>query len=243
MNIYYTSALDYRLHFPVKSSPPITLFILARNGPSLRHCIRYRVAVSFQKIEDELSAQPSGVHDRQARSFPYNDFSEFHRPDQTSFKLVTRFLASDCKSNRIAGDVEGTQNSRLYKSNETANAVWSTKILKYPMKNLMTMVHPNIPTEDPKIYDTSAGASCSATEDLETLQLSERDPMNNIQTLWAKFTLDVTTYGKYCSRFITNDTTRQVRTWKAQLKIVIHNNNDAPGGQDIGRFPAREKNH
>jgi hypothetical protein len=98
MNIYYTSALDYRLHFPVKSSPPITLFILARNGPSLRHCIRYRVAVSFQKIEDELSAQPSGVHDRQARSFPCtsftgpltpdltnhidNDFSEFHRPDQ-----------------------------------------------------------------------------------------------------------------------------------------------------------------
>ncbi|KAJ7156890.1 bromodomain and PHD finger-containing protein 3 [Mycena crocata] len=38
--------------------------------------------VSFQKIEDDVSTQPSGVHDGQARSFGYNDFSEFHRPDQ-----------------------------------------------------------------------------------------------------------------------------------------------------------------
>ncbi|KAJ7708691.1 hypothetical protein B0H17DRAFT_1030520 [Mycena rosella] len=38
--------------------------------------------VAFQKIEDDVSTQPSGVHDGQARSFGYNDFSEFHRPDQ-----------------------------------------------------------------------------------------------------------------------------------------------------------------
>ncbi|KAJ7230518.1 bromodomain and PHD finger-containing protein 3, partial [Mycena pura] len=38
--------------------------------------------VSFQKIEDDVSTQPSGVHDGQARSFGYNDFSEFYRPDQ-----------------------------------------------------------------------------------------------------------------------------------------------------------------
>ncbi|KAJ6581136.1 hypothetical protein B0H19DRAFT_1113888 [Mycena capillaripes] len=38
--------------------------------------------VSFQKIEDDVSTQPSGVHDTQARSFGYNDFSEFQRPDQ-----------------------------------------------------------------------------------------------------------------------------------------------------------------
>ncbi|KAJ6624860.1 hypothetical protein B0H10DRAFT_2004445 [Mycena sp. CBHHK59/15] len=38
--------------------------------------------VSFQKIEDDVSTQPSGVHDGQARTFGYNDFSEFHRPDQ-----------------------------------------------------------------------------------------------------------------------------------------------------------------
>ncbi|KAF7289416.1 Bromodomain-containing protein [Mycena chlorophos] len=38
--------------------------------------------VSFQKIENDASTQPSGVSDGQARSFGYNDFSEFNRPDQ-----------------------------------------------------------------------------------------------------------------------------------------------------------------
>jgi hypothetical protein len=54
--------------------------------------------VSFQKIDDDGSTQPSGVHDGQARTFGCtflaaawvtlssstadNDFSEFHRPDQ-----------------------------------------------------------------------------------------------------------------------------------------------------------------
>ncbi|KAJ7173601.1 bromodomain and PHD finger-containing protein 3 [Mycena filopes] len=38
--------------------------------------------VAFEKIEDDVSTQPSGVHDLQARGFGYNDFSDFHRPDQ-----------------------------------------------------------------------------------------------------------------------------------------------------------------
>jgi hypothetical protein len=59
-------------------------------------------------------------------------------------------------------------------------------------------------------------------KDLDILEGSERDSQNNIQTLWAKFKIDVTTYGKHCSRYITNETTRQIRTWKAQLNIVIH---------------------
>ena len=37
--------------------------------------------VSYTKIEDEASTQPAGVHDLQARSFGYNDFSEFKRPE------------------------------------------------------------------------------------------------------------------------------------------------------------------
>ncbi|KAF5379525.1 hypothetical protein D9615_006509 [Tricholomella constricta] len=37
--------------------------------------------VSFQKIQDDVSTQPCGVHDGQARAFGYNDFSEFQRPD------------------------------------------------------------------------------------------------------------------------------------------------------------------
>ncbi|KAF7309481.1 Bromodomain containing protein [Mycena indigotica] len=38
--------------------------------------------VSFQKIENDVSTQPSGVHDHQAKTFGYNDGSEFNRPDQ-----------------------------------------------------------------------------------------------------------------------------------------------------------------
>ncbi|KAF8075260.1 bromodomain-containing protein [Lyophyllum atratum] len=37
--------------------------------------------VEFQKIDDDVSTQPCGVHDVQARAFGYNDFSEFSRPD------------------------------------------------------------------------------------------------------------------------------------------------------------------
>jgi hypothetical protein len=57
---------------------------------------------------------------------------------------------------------------------------------------------------------------------LEELGSSDRDSTNNIQTLWAKFKLDVIDYGKHPSRYITNETVRQIRIWKAQLKIVIH---------------------
>ncbi|KAG6895629.1 hypothetical protein C0992_000303 [Termitomyces sp. T32_za158] len=37
--------------------------------------------VSFTKLDDDVSTQPGGVHDSQARAFGYNDFSEFQRPD------------------------------------------------------------------------------------------------------------------------------------------------------------------
>ncbi|KAF9224082.1 hypothetical protein BS17DRAFT_780434 [Gyrodon lividus] len=37
--------------------------------------------VSFMLVQEEDSAQPAGVHDQQARSYGYNDFSEFQKPD------------------------------------------------------------------------------------------------------------------------------------------------------------------
>ncbi|KAI0924329.1 hypothetical protein AcW1_006473 [Taiwanofungus camphoratus] len=37
--------------------------------------------VSFMKVYDDASTQPTGVHDLQARSYGYNDFSEFKRPE------------------------------------------------------------------------------------------------------------------------------------------------------------------
>jgi exonuclease III len=59
-------------------------------------------------------------------------------------------------------------------------------------------------------------------KDVEDLEQSERDPTINIQTSWAKFKDGVTTYGKHCSRHIIDETTRQIRTWRAQLNIIIH---------------------
>ncbi|KAJ3914017.1 bromodomain and PHD finger-containing protein 3 [Lentinula edodes] len=37
--------------------------------------------VSFQRIDDELTLPTTGVDDRQARSYGYNDFSDFERPE------------------------------------------------------------------------------------------------------------------------------------------------------------------
>ncbi|OBZ73720.1 Peregrin [Grifola frondosa] len=37
--------------------------------------------VSFIKVQDDVTAQPPGVHDQQARSYGYNDFSDFTRPE------------------------------------------------------------------------------------------------------------------------------------------------------------------
>ncbi|KAH7870384.1 uncharacterized protein C8R40DRAFT_1126424 [Lentinula edodes] len=37
--------------------------------------------VSFQKIDDDLTLPTTGVDDRQARSYGYNDFSDFERPE------------------------------------------------------------------------------------------------------------------------------------------------------------------
>ncbi|KAE9396917.1 hypothetical protein BT96DRAFT_921842 [Gymnopus androsaceus JB14] len=37
--------------------------------------------VSFQKINDDLTSPTTGVDDRQARSYGYNDFSDFQRPE------------------------------------------------------------------------------------------------------------------------------------------------------------------
>ncbi|KAJ7914205.1 hypothetical protein B0H13DRAFT_1566913, partial [Mycena leptocephala] len=58
-------------------------------------------------------------------------------------------------------------------------------------------------------------------KDLENVKKSKWDPTNNIQTLWAKFKLDIAAYGKYCSHLV-NETTQQIRTWKAQLCMVLH---------------------
>ncbi|KAH9832510.1 PHD-zinc-finger like domain-containing protein [Rhodofomes roseus] len=37
--------------------------------------------VSFSKVQDDFASYPSGVHEQQMRSFGYNDFSEFKRPE------------------------------------------------------------------------------------------------------------------------------------------------------------------
>ncbi|KAJ7696272.1 hypothetical protein B0H17DRAFT_846418, partial [Mycena rosella] len=53
-----------------------------------------------------------------------------------------------------------------------------------------------------KFMDQVQTLATQLVKDLDRLQLSHHHPEENIQTLWAKFKLDVTTYGKHCSRFI-----------------------------------------
>ncbi|KAJ7669673.1 hypothetical protein B0H17DRAFT_886715, partial [Mycena rosella] len=57
-----------------------------------------------------------------------------------------------------------------------------------------------------------------AVEGIEHDENSDDD----IQTLWAKFKAAVIDYGQHCTRYVTNEYTRNIRTWKAQLSIVIH---------------------
>jgi hypothetical protein len=73
-------------------------------------------------------------------------------------------------------------------------------------------------------------------KDLEHLEDPDQDPMNNIQTLWVRFKSDVTTDGKHCSRYITNENTRQVRTWKVQLKIVLQDEDMSPKDRTLAAY-------
>ncbi len=53
------------------------------------------------------------------------------------------------------------------------------------------------------------------------VEQSERDPANNIQTLWAKFKSDVTIYGRHCSRHIT-DETRKIEDQVKLAKFLLN---------------------
>jgi predicted transcriptional regulator len=78
-------------------------------------------------------------------------------------------------------------------------------------------------------------------EDLEALGLSECNPNENIQTLWAKFKADVSAYEQHCSRFITNERTRQIRTWKAQLSMVLHDDDISQEDRSIAAYLLEKK--
>jgi hypothetical protein len=92
----------------------------------------------------------------------------------------------------------------------------------------------------PKFMNRVQLLAAKLVRDLESERL-ERDPANNIQTLWAKFKVDIITYGKHCSRFITDDTTRKIRTWKAQLNIVLHDQDMATEDRSLAAYILEQK--
>jgi hypothetical protein len=63
-----------------------------------------------------------------------------------------------------------------------------------------------------------------AKELLEEIENGEHNEnsSDDIQILWAKFKSKVVEYGKHCSRFVTNEYTQNIRAWRAQLLMVIH---------------------
>ncbi|KAJ6495371.1 hypothetical protein C8R45DRAFT_823986 [Mycena sanguinolenta] len=58
--------------------------------------------------------------------------------------------------------------------------------------------------------------------DFAKLKTLPRLADHNVQTVWAKFKRDCTEHSIHCSRLIEKDESRQIRTWKAQLYLIIH---------------------
>ncbi|KAJ6517651.1 hypothetical protein DFH09DRAFT_1098856 [Mycena vulgaris] len=78
-------------------------------------------------------------------------------------------------------------------------------------------------------------------QDVEHLQGSEHNPHENIQTLWAKFKTDITDHGKYCSRFITNETPQQIRTLKTQLSDGLHDDEMPAEDRSVAAYLLEKK--
>jgi wobble nucleotide-excising tRNase len=77
--------------------------------------------------------------------------------------------------------------------------------------------------------------------EVDALDPTQRDPTKNIQTAWADFKAHVTTFGKHFSRFVTDDSTKEIRTWKAQLKIVIHDDEMPPDDKAMATYLLEKK--
>ncbi|KAJ7868399.1 hypothetical protein B0H14DRAFT_2170018, partial [Mycena olivaceomarginata] len=56
--------------------------------------------------------------------------------------------------------------------------------------------------ETRKFMNYAQALAVQLLKDLECLEYSPHDEMENIQTLWAEWKLGIITYGKHCSRFI-----------------------------------------
>ncbi|KAJ7689702.1 hypothetical protein B0H17DRAFT_1134836 [Mycena rosella] len=93
----------------------------------------------------------------------------------------------------------------------------------------------------PKFMKRVQELASKLVNELDTLDPTQRDPTRNIQTAWADFKADVTTFGRHCSRFVTDDSTREIRTWKAQLKIVIHDDEMLPDDKAMTTYLLEKK--
>ncbi|KAJ6527700.1 hypothetical protein B0H19DRAFT_1083798 [Mycena capillaripes] len=58
--------------------------------------------------------------------------------------------------------------------------------------------------------------------DCEKLKDIPRCSEDNIQKLWEQFKLDTIEYAKNCSLIVESEMTKKLRTWKAQLYLIIH---------------------
>lgn len=83
------------------------------------------------------------------------------------------------------------------------------------------MEHAAASFEDTKFMNRVQQLAKELLRDIENGEHAENSS-DDIQIFWGKFKSKVVEYGKHCSRFVTNEYTQNIRTWKAQLLIVIH---------------------
>ncbi|KAJ6523759.1 Endonuclease/exonuclease/phosphatase, partial [Mycena capillaripes] len=72
--------------------------------------------------------------------------------------------------------------------------------------------------------------------DCEKLKDIPRSSEDNIQKLWEQFKLDTIEYAKKCSLIIESEMTKKLRTWKAQLYLIIHDTSMGADDRNLSAY-------
>ncbi|KAJ6527988.1 hypothetical protein DFH09DRAFT_1094618 [Mycena vulgaris] len=77
----------------------------------------------------------------------------------------------------------------------------------------------------------------------EVLSHTPRGNDHNIQTLWAQFKRDTIEHAKKCSLLVETEDIRKLRTWKAQLLLVIHDMDMPVVDRNLTAYMLEKKNN
>jgi hypothetical protein len=75
----------------------------------------------------------------------------------------------------------------------------------------------------------------------EQLSHAPRRDDHNIQTLWAQFKRDAIEHARKCALLVESEDIRNLRTWKAQLYLVIHDMDMPPDDRSLTAYVLEKK--